>query len=95
MGLFCPHLFLGLIQASFLILVLEEKTEKGKKEFCLYTNQWDCLPNVPFRGYLYVYICIYMCIYIYVLYVYIYIYIYIYVYIYIYIYIYTYIYIHL
>ena len=47
---FCPHLFLGLIQASLQNLVLETETEKGKREFCLYTSQWDCLPNVPFSG---------------------------------------------
>ena len=32
-------------------MVLEDETEKGKKvDFSLYTNQWDCLLNVPFSG---------------------------------------------
>ena len=43
------------------MLVLEDETEKEKKvDFNLYTNQWDCLPNVPFLGIIIIIIIIYL-----------------------------------
>ena len=38
---YSPDLFLGLIQASFLILALEDETEKGKRRDILCTTLWQ------------------------------------------------------